>query len=180
MAATKSLTVIAHALLKPNAIYSSVDDIRMENLYSEGYRTLFLDVDNTILPYDKLKVSLQKQQWVDHVKSCGFEVVLISNNISFRRIQRVAQQLGVQGLVFAGKPFVYSLKEWINDRGIEAKTSIVLGDKLFTDVVLGNWLKMYTILVDPLDKRVSLSKTLMRDFEMWVLGLLDKKVVDPY
>jgi HAD superfamily phosphatase (TIGR01668 family) len=160
---------IIKALITPSAMAETVDDIPLETLYKSGYRHLFLDVDNTLVTYGQTLVSLQKAQWVFQAKAMGFSVFLISNNSSHRRIVRVADQLELSGLYFAMKPFVFSLKEFAEDHQLDLKRCVVVGDQIFTDVVLGNWLRCHTILVDPLDKRVSFLRMLQRDIEVALL-----------
>lgn len=165
---------IAKALLKPNLFCDSVEDIPIDSLYFKGFRTLFLDIDNTLVPYDKLSLSLQKMQWIHRVKALGFTIYVVSNNSSFRRIERIAKQMEVEGLYFALKPFTLGVRELAKKHHIDFKSSVFIGDKLFTDIILGNWLRGYSILVDPLDKRLSFFKTLQRDIEVYFLRKIEK------
>lgn len=157
------------AVFAPNDVFETVEDIPVKDLALEGYRTIFLDVDNTLMTYDEREVTLQIVRWVQTLKSLEFDVYLISNNSSKRRILRVAKQLEVTGIYFALKPFSYALREWMKDHKINPKKSIIIGDQLFKDVVLGNWLRMYTILVNPIDIKKSFFKTMQREVELDIL-----------
>ena len=156
-------------LLIPSDIVDTVEDIRIESLYHQGYRTLLIDVDNTLLTYEQREASLQKIHWIEAAKSLGYSIFLISNNFSKRRIARVCKQLRLTGLYFACKPFTFALNELAEKEGIHYKTSIFIGDQLLKDVVIGNWLGMHSILVTPMDIRKSFFKTLQRDIELWLL-----------
>lgn len=160
------------ALVTPDLYLERLDEIDLEALYLKGYRTFFLDVDNTLVSYAETKVSLQKIQWVDSAKSWGFQVFLLSNNSSHRRIQKVASQLDLKGIYFAMKPLSYSVRELALTWNVDLKKSVFVGDKILTDVVVGNWVRGYSVLVDPLNKRDSFIRTLQRDFELYLLDRL--------
>ncbi len=159
-------------LFIPRAILEGLDDIIADELYRSGYRTFFLDVDNTLLTYEQTRVSLQRHQWVDMVRSMGFQVFLLSNNSDGRRIGKIGAQLGTQGLYFSMKPFAFCVRELAADMGVDLKTSVFVGDKLLMDVVAGNWVGAYTIWVDPLDKKDSFLRTVQRDLELAFLKFL--------
>ncbi|MFT5171442.1 MAG: HAD superfamily phosphatase (TIGR01668 family) [Candidatus Marinamargulisbacteria bacterium] len=160
---------ILQRLLTPNDILEGVEDIPHEHLFSRGFNTMLLDVDNTILPYHQKKISLQYINWIQKIKSFGFTVFLVSNNSSHKRIKTACLQTELTGLYFAMKPFVFSAKELIEDHGLEAEKCIVVGDQLLTDVILGNWLRAHTVLVDPLGKKLSFVKTVQRETELFLL-----------
>ena len=55
--------------LKPNEYCAKVEDIELDALLEKGYDTIFLDVDNTILPYGKRELSIRKDRWVQELKN---------------------------------------------------------------------------------------------------------------
>ncbi len=157
------------SLLRPMDLYPVVEAIPIEEYLGKGYKNLILDIDNTLMPYDQKTISLQKRSWVKKAQASGFYTLLISNNSSHKRIERVGKELEIQGLHFAMKPFAYSVRELLADHGLKAEETLIVGDQLFTDVILGNWLGMGTILVDPIDKKSFFLKTLQRDIELFLL-----------
>ncbi len=174
MFAIRDYITICKQVLTPNHICESLDDIALLELYQAGYRTFFLDVDNTLATYEETRVSLQRAQWVQTARSHGFEVYLLSNNSSFRRINIMAIQLNVTGLFFACKPFTYALTEFAGDHGILLEKSIIVGDKILTDVVVANWVRSCSILVEPLDKKHSFFRALQRDVVLQFLKILNQ------
>jgi|AACY02.8.fsa_nt_gi HAD superfamily (subfamily IIIA) phosphatase, TIGR01668 len=163
---------ILRTIFSPNEICEGVEDINMDDLYHKGYKTVILDVDNTLVTYNNRSLSLQKINWIERLKAQGFVVFLVSNNSSKKRIERIAIESQLKGMYFALKPFVYGLKEFSDQYFIELDKTIFIGDQLFTDVLFGNWSKGYTILVEPLEKRLSLIKTLQREVELFILRKL--------
>jgi uncharacterized protein len=160
-------------LCTPSEICDGVEFINIEDLYHRGFRTILLDIDNTLMTYKQKELTLQKYNWVEKLKIQGFRVFLVSNNSSKRRVQRVAKQLMLEGLYFATKPFTFGVRELAERYGIDFNRSVVIGDQVLTDIIFGNWLQAHTILVEPLDKRLSFIKTLQREIELYVLKHLE-------
>jgi len=165
--------IILKSLLIPKKYAESVHKIDLANLYAQGYKTLFLDLDNTLLPAGDMYLSLHFENWIETAKGYGFQLFIISNNSHYRRVKRVCDQIHVEGIYFAMKPLCFSLKHLAKKRYIDLQKSILIGDQVFTDIVLGNWLHMYSILVDPLDKKLSFFKTMQRDIELWILKAMN-------
>ena len=163
---------IIKQLLTPKEIHESVLDIDLHALFNQGYSTVFLDIDNTILPVSQKQLSLKFQNWVEKVKEVGFNVFILSNNSSFNRVSKVCLSTQTTGLFFACKPLPFSIKDIAKKHHINLKKSIVVGDQLLTDVLLGNWVRAYPVLVDPLDKKLSFIKTLQREVELRLLKKL--------
>ena len=163
---------ILKEICSPDQICESILEIDMEDLLIRGYRTVLLDVDNTLLTYKQKEVSLDRINWIEKLRGIGFEIYLVSNNSSKRRIQRIADQLNLTGLYFSLKPFTSSIKEFADQHFIDLEASIFIGDQLFTDVIVGNWSKGYTILIEPIDKSTSIIKTVQREIELMILRQL--------
>ena len=157
-------------LLTPKEIRSSVTEIPLESLYQDGYHTMLIDVDNTILAASQRTLSLEHAHWVEKAKEIGFDVLLVSNNSSYRRIKRVCEHTKTTGIYFALKPFVFSIKDLAKRHGITLSQCLVVGDQMLTDVLIGNWIGAYPILVDPIDKKLSFIKTLQRELELFLLS----------
>jgi len=167
---------IIRELLTPKQYEEKLENISLEKLKKLEKYAIYLDIDNTILPYHQRRnVSMEKVSWINKAKSLGFEIYLVSNNINLYRIKRIAQELDIDyGLCFALKPFSFSLKEFAKQHCVNLKHSVIIGDQLFTDIILGNWLKCYTILVDPIDKKLSFLKTFQREIELFILQKLER------
>ena len=168
----KSCLHILKALLIPKEMCDAVTDIDCLQLYSNGYRTMIIDLDNTILPVSEVQFSLHYINWIERANAQGFQIYIVSNNSSYRRVNKACSQIHVQGLYFAMKPLALSVKDLVRKEYIDLEKTVVIGDQMLTDVALGNWLKTYTILVDPMDKKLSFIKTLQREIEVWLLKRL--------
>jgi HAD superfamily phosphatase (TIGR01668 family) len=113
-------------------------------------RALVLDVDRTLLPRRSIMLPPSAEQWLRQAARL-MPLHLLSNNPSQRRIGRVAAQLGVPFTTSAGKPRRGALRRVVADLGLPPHQIALVGDRLFTDVLAGNRLGLYTVLVRPID-----------------------------
>ncbi|NBV82551.1 YqeG family HAD IIIA-type phosphatase [bacterium] len=160
---------LIRSLLSPNLVCSSIHDIPLEQLMKSGYTSLWLDVDNTLVGVTQREATLRTLNWIQAAKSLGYSVFIVSNNRSQLRVDRICTQLGVDGIYRAMKPLPHSLKDFAQSRKIDLRRGIIVGDQLFTDIIVGNWVRGFSVLVDPLDKKLSLFKTVQRELELFFL-----------
>lgn len=113
-------------------------------------RALVLDVDRTLLPRRSATLPPSVEQWLRHAQSL-MPLHLLSNNPSRRRIGSVAAQLGLPFTTSAGKPRRAALRRVVAELGLEPAQIALVGDRLFTDVLAGNRLGLFTVLVRPID-----------------------------
>lgn len=163
---------LLRAILTPNLVCPTVFDIPLASLVEKGYKTLLLDVDNSLVGRDDRDPTLRTVNWIIHAKGLGLSVHIVSNNRSVNRIRRICDQLDVDGLYRAWKPFPWALRSYANHHQIQLNQCIMVGDQLFTDIIIGNWIRGYSVLVDPMDKRMSLFKTIQRELELALVRML--------
>ncbi len=163
---------LIRSILTPNLICTSIFDIPLATLVEKGYKTLLLDVDNTLVGIDDRDPTLRTVNWIIHAKGLGLSVHIVSNNRNFNRIRRICDHLDIEGLYRAWKPFPWAIRSYAAQQRIQLNRCIMVGDQLFTDVILGNWIRGYSVLVDPMDKRLSLIKTIQRELELALVRVL--------
>jgi len=112
-------------------------------------RALVLDVDRTLLPRRSATLPPSAEQWLRHAQAL-MPLHLLSNNPSRRRIGSVAEQLGLPFTTSAGKPRRAALRRVVVELGLEPHQVALVGDRLFTDVLAGNRLGLFTVLVRPI------------------------------
>ncbi|MEL6249152.1 MAG: HAD hydrolase-like protein, partial [Cyanobacteria bacterium J06627_15] len=73
----------------------------------------------------------------------------------------------------AGKPSRRKLRQALAAIDLPAETVAMVGDRLFTDVLAGNRLGLFTVLVDPVIELRSMNpKKLLRGLEIWISARL--------
>ena len=113
-----------------------------------GVRAAVIDVDRTLLPGRDVTLPDPVRDWlVDAGRR--LQLHLFSNNPSRDRIAAVADQLGVSFTSGAGKPRRGALRSVVRDLALPPHAIAMVGDRLFTDVLCGNRMGLYTVLVRP-------------------------------
>lgn len=158
-----------HYYLMPNEIHPSIQEINLHTLWAEGYRTLLSDLDNTLLPWNDVIVTLRLREWVQKAKRIGFQIVLFSNN-SQERIEPVASALQLPFLPGARKPMASSVKKALALIGADAKRTVLIGDQLLTDIWAGKKNKVYTVLVSPISQQEFAGTKVNRKLERYLLA----------
>ena len=102
---------ILKVLFIPNEIHKAVEDIDEDRLYEQGFRTIFLDIDNTVMGYSEKELSLQKLTWIKRLTATGFKIYIVSNNSNYNRINKVAKITELTGTYFSLKPFAFTCRD---------------------------------------------------------------------
>lgn len=126
----------------------TIAHLALSHLTAQGIEAAVLDVDRTLLPGRDVTLPEPVRFWLMEAKQ-RFSLHLFSNNPSHSRIAAVADQLGVSFTAAAGKPRRGALRRVLADLDLPANRVAMVGDRVFTDVLCGNRLGLYTVLVRP-------------------------------
>ena len=156
-------------LLQPDLILGdTILGLTPEILAHYHIKGLVLDVDETLVPLKKAYVSEELRQWIESIRPMA-PIWLVSNNLSQSRISRIAKSLNVPYLLGAVKPSRRKLKRAVQAMELPVARVAMVGDRLFTDVLAGNRLGMFTILVKPMvDAAVAARSYPIHNFEVWL------------
>lgn len=137
-------------LLQPDLILeASVLSLTPDILQQYGLKGLVLDVDETLVPITATEASAELRQWVERTRQV-VALWLVSNNLSDTRIGGIARSLNLPYILGAIKPSRRKLRQAAVAMNLPVEQVAMVGDRLFTDVLAGNRLGMYTILVEPI------------------------------
>ncbi|MBL6741495.1 MAG: YqeG family HAD IIIA-type phosphatase [Synechococcus sp. BS301-5m-G53] len=126
----------------------TIAQLSLPHLTAHGLRAAVIDVDRTLLPGCDVNLPKPVHDWlVDAGRR--MQLHLFSNNPSRDRIAAVADQLGVSFTSGAGKPRRGALRTVVRDLALPPEAIAMIGDRLFTDVLCGNRMGLYTVLVRP-------------------------------
>ncbi|KYC41506.1 hydrolase [Scytonema hofmannii PCC 7110] len=163
--------------LQPDLIVEgSVLNLTPDMIRKYDLKGLVLDVDETLVPIRVASASPELQQWVDRVRACA-KLWLVSNNISDARIGGIARSLDLPYFTSAAKPSRRKLREALKAMNLPVNQVAMVGDRLFTDVLAGNRLGMFTILVEPIiHPETALRSRPIRNFEVWASEILGASI----
>ncbi|CAM4194405.1 YqeG family HAD IIIA-type phosphatase [Paenibacillus alkaliterrae] len=135
--------------LLPHVRVNTVYEINLDELHSRGVRGIITDLDNTLVGAKEALATPELVQWLDYVRSRGFQVVIVSNN-NETRVGKFAGPLNIPYIHAARKPARKSFRRALGVLGLAAEHTVVIGDQMLTDVLGGNRMGLYTILVTPI------------------------------
>lgn len=161
-------------LLYPKMYVTNVKKITIELLRKNKIQGLILDIDNTLIDFDKNLLE-GTQEWCTNLKKQGIKMCILSNTNKLHKVKKVAEQLELEYLYFAHKPNKKGFNNAKELLKLEPENIAVVGDQIFTDVLGGNRSKMFTILTKPIDSRDIWLTRLKRPFEKIVLKMYLKK-----
>lgn len=151
----------------PDHRVQNIGDVQGELLNQWGINTILLDVDNTLTNKGSSQIEPSAKAWIEAQINEGRRVLLCSNNFS-QSASMIAQELRIESLHLALKPFVFRVKKRLRI-GNYPSPMLMIGDQVFTDIWLGKRLHAKTILVNPLSKNDWLSTKFVRIVERFVL-----------
>ena len=76
-------------VIYPNAYFSSVLDIKIEFLIKNKIKALILDVDNTLIDYNK-NLSQDIVKWSHELQGQGIKMYILSNTNKKQKVEDVA------------------------------------------------------------------------------------------
>ena len=126
-------------------------DISFSKLQQEGVNCLLIDVDGTLINRKSSRIPKAVKDWISESKKF-FSLYLISNNPSEKRISKIAKDLDIRYKFNALKPRKKVTLEVINEIKCDSKNIVIIGDRIFTDIIVGNRCNIKTILVKRLDR----------------------------
>ena len=160
-------------LLQPDLVLGgSVLDLTPEILTRYRIDGLVLDVDDTIVPIGSNLAEPELILWIEQTRQL-VPVWLVTNNPNHVRIVAIAASLSLPYFLSAAKPSRKKLRQAVAAMRMEPARVAMVGDRLFTDVLAGNRMGMFTILIEPIVGAESiLSFSLLRRIEFAIARCL--------
>lgn len=152
----------------PDIYLNNLTEITEEFLKENNIKGLILDIDNTIIDYDKNMLQ-GVEKWCEDLKSHGIKMCIVSNTNKKRKVEKVAKTLNLKYIYFAHKPGKKGFRKAQEILDLKAEEIATVGDQIFTDVFGGNRMGMYTILTKPIDERDIILTRIKRPFERIVI-----------
>jgi len=166
--------------LIPSLHVDTVYDINFEQLQARGIKGVITDLDNTLVRWDEPDATPKLITWLDHIRDTyGIKVCIVSNN-SNHRVEQFTKPLSLPYIAPARKPSRTPFERALTMLGTEVHETVVIGDQLFTDVLGGNRMGLYTILVLPIGEKEFIGTKVLRMMERVALAMLRRRGLIPW
>lgn len=157
----------------PKEYLDSAYDIPYEEFYKKGIRGVIFDIDNTLVPHGA-PADGRALELFARLKKAGFHTCLMSNNKK-PRVASFAARVGSEYLYKAGKPGLAGYRKAMRKMGTTERSTLFVGDQLFTDVYGANRAGIYAILVKPIHPKEEIQIVIKRRLEWIVLWFYERK-----
>lgn len=134
----------------PHRYAHSVLEVLPEQLLEQGIRGVILDLDNTLVRWAREDLTEEILGWVRSLQAAGLKVCLLSNSVLSKRVERVAQIFECPNIRKARKPKPEGFQRAMTAMETTPQTTAIIGDQMFTDILGGNRVGIYTIMVKPM------------------------------
>jgi len=135
---------------QPQLYLDSIIELTPEKLSALGLNSLLLDVDCTLKHYNSKELSPEVACWINDMKEHNIGLCLVSNGRR-RRIRQFSESVQIPFIAFALKPFPFGLNRAVKKMNFDKKTTAMVGDQVFADILAGKFAGLFTILVTPLN-----------------------------
>ena len=135
--------------LLPRRMLRRVTDITPALLSEYGAKALFLDFDNTIVPYTTDTPSPEVLRWLEALRADGVQLCVVSNSRK-PRVVRFCETYGLDCVTHARKPFQKGIRRALLRCGLLPGETALAGDQIYTDVLGANCAGLTSILVRPI------------------------------
>lgn len=165
----------------PDEYHKTVYSIDFNSLQSKGIKNILIDLDNTLIPYDKSYGDQLVKDFINKIKSLGMRIIIISNNKE-NRVKKFSEDVKCDYIFSAKKPLKWGFKKALKRLDNPNPSSVALiGDQFMTDVLGGKRMGFYVVVVDAIKRKTEKWYTkLNRKFENRILKRLEKTDPDFY
>ena len=159
----------------PDIYVSSAYHIDFQKFFASGYRGIIFDIDNPLVPHGA-PASPQSIAFIRQLKEMGFGVLFLSNNKE-PRVKMFADAVSAGYIFKGGKPGRKGYLKGMALLGTKKENTLFVGDQLFTDVWGARNTGIFSILVQPIDKKEEIQIVLKRYPEKIVLAAYKRKCI---
>ncbi len=155
---------------KPDMALCGIAEIDPMWLKSAGIRCVFLDLDNTLAPWDDRRITPDCENFIGGLRGAGLHPIILSNNRP-ERVRDFAERIGVDYEGKARKPLPFGFLRAQRRFGYPSGVCAMVGDQLMTDIWGANMRGMMSVLVNPFCAVEWKGTKYNRLMERWVMKI---------
>lgn len=156
----------------PDNYIESTYHIDFEQLKKQGIQGVIFDIDNTLVPHGA-PADAKSRELFQKLHRLGIKTMLLSNNKE-PRVKSFAGQVDTPYIYKAGKPSVKNYRKAMELMKTDRKSTLFIGDQLFTDVWGAKRAGITSYLVKPIHPKEEIQIVLKRRLE-WIVLYFYKK-----
>lgn len=137
-------------LFYPDLMLENIHCINAQKLIKNEIKAVIFDIDNTLAYNSEEKPSKEVTDFILALNSKGIYTIIASNN-NEARVKKFCEGLNSLYVHKANKPLGKKISLLLDKINVDKRNSALVGDQIFTDVLCGNLMGMFTILVKPFD-----------------------------
>ena len=135
----------------PYAVAKSIYEIDVNFYKEKNVKILLMDLDNTLDSYKLYHPTERAGELIKKIQDAGILPVIVSNNRG-KRVRTYANDLHLEYINSAAKPFGFKIKKFIKAKGWNTDEMMFVGDQMITDVVAAKRVGLRVILTDKIVK----------------------------
>ncbi|MBO4289654.1 MAG: YqeG family HAD IIIA-type phosphatase [Lachnospiraceae bacterium] len=153
--------------LFPKKVIKSVYGLDYQAYYDRGFRGIIVDIDNTLVK-DNAPADHKARKLIKGLKKIGFKTCIVSNS-SRDRVRAFAKKVKSPYVYKARKPSPKGIQKAMQIMETDEKTTLFIGDQIYTDILAANNAGVYSILTDVIDPEERRQVKIKRFFEKPVI-----------
>ena len=160
-------------LYKPDMYKKDIYSIDYKKLKSYGIKCILFDLDNTLVPYYKVRPTRKLKDFIERLKDMGFKVIIFSNS-NKKRLTPFKNILEVDCSYSSRKPRQGKFKKVLSEYKYSQSEVAIIGDQIPTDIFGGNRIGIFTVLVKPISSNELIWTKINRIYEKRLIRKLEK------
>lgn len=132
--------------IKPDYRIKSVLELNVNFFKDENIKTLICDADATLIQQKSYFVEREISEKLKEIQNSGIEIFIASNGKT-GRINKVFENCQIKVYPMCLKPLPFKLNKIL--KKYDKKTTALLGDQFFTDILCGKFVGIRTIMTSP-------------------------------
>lgn len=169
------LREVMKSRLKPDIYLNTIYELKTDILKARGIKAIIVDIDNTLVAWNAKEPDEKVNELICKLTGEGFKICILSNNTR-KRVEEFNKCLKLPAIHRAVKPSKTAFRKAMKLMDSEASNTAVIGDQLFTDVMGGNRLGLFTVLVSPISSKEFIWTRFVRMLERHVLSKYNKEL----
>lgn len=149
--------------LFPKKVIRSVYGLDYQRYFDRGFRGVIVDIDNTLVA-DNAPANRKSKKLIKKLKKIGFKTCIVSNS-SRERVKAFAKKVKSPYVYKARKPSPKGIEKAMRIMDTDCKSTLFIGDQIYTDILAANNAGVYSILTDVIDKNERKRVKIKRFFE---------------